>query len=473
MILKKHIVQNVDKCQDKNESGRSMVDMLGVLAIMGILAVGGISGYRFAMDKYRAASLITEVGKRAVVYSQQRLMGRELSDEEFQDDRVAGYDFEHGLVTDKAAFFIMPKQVSALVCRQIAGDSWQLPYDIKIGRPETDQVELSAANCLAAGEDSLLDLTFYFADDLGSEPNESVIPGTSCSVSAECSDYGCSYCRNGVCLEGCDRYYVCSQEQRICLLSCPEGMIESGGTCICDSEQGWVSDASGGCVCPEGKHCCPPNHFWRESIQACQDWDTCWQHSGTGMETWEDDYFLTCQEGCPEGQYYAYDGFRYIDDCEGPTRKGKCVDLDDSGYMGRVRTPVYNQNYDQKGMNNLGTGSLIGEEEALRLTENMIVSENIGIWFYSKTWCLGRGGRMATKRDVGCDQDNLGRCSGSRVMQALMSLYGAQPTGKDAMYLLDSPDGVCQAYHIWTEDGTLSLLYNRGRGAAAALCIVN
>ena len=32
----------------KNESGRSMVEMLGVLAIIGVLSVGGIAGYTTA-----------------------------------------------------------------------------------------------------------------------------------------------------------------------------------------------------------------------------------------------------------------------------------------------------------------------------------------------------------------------------------------------------------------------------------------
>ncbi len=35
----------------KNESGRSMVEMLGVLAIIGVLSVGGIAGYRTAMER--------------------------------------------------------------------------------------------------------------------------------------------------------------------------------------------------------------------------------------------------------------------------------------------------------------------------------------------------------------------------------------------------------------------------------------
>lgn len=36
-----------------NQDGRSMVEMLGVLAIIGVLSVGGIAGYSKAMSKYK------------------------------------------------------------------------------------------------------------------------------------------------------------------------------------------------------------------------------------------------------------------------------------------------------------------------------------------------------------------------------------------------------------------------------------
>ena len=36
----------------KSQSGRSMVEMLGVLAVIGVLSIGGITGYRYAMDQY-------------------------------------------------------------------------------------------------------------------------------------------------------------------------------------------------------------------------------------------------------------------------------------------------------------------------------------------------------------------------------------------------------------------------------------
>ena len=53
----------------KNESGRSMVEMLGVLAIMGMLSIGGIAGYRWAVDKNEANTILNEVRKRAVTIS--------------------------------------------------------------------------------------------------------------------------------------------------------------------------------------------------------------------------------------------------------------------------------------------------------------------------------------------------------------------------------------------------------------------
>ena len=42
---------------NKNESGRSMVEMLAVLAIVGVLSVGGIAGYTMAMNRYQAGQI--------------------------------------------------------------------------------------------------------------------------------------------------------------------------------------------------------------------------------------------------------------------------------------------------------------------------------------------------------------------------------------------------------------------------------
>ena len=51
------------KIQRKSQSGRSMVEMLGVLAIIGVLSVGGIAGYRTAMEMHAANELMDQLQK--------------------------------------------------------------------------------------------------------------------------------------------------------------------------------------------------------------------------------------------------------------------------------------------------------------------------------------------------------------------------------------------------------------------------
>jgi len=54
---------NSERVQNVNgeQSGRSMIEMLGVLAIIGVLSVGGIAGYSKAMQKYRINKTIEQI----------------------------------------------------------------------------------------------------------------------------------------------------------------------------------------------------------------------------------------------------------------------------------------------------------------------------------------------------------------------------------------------------------------------------
>ena len=49
------------------QKGRSMVEMLGVLAIIGVLSVGGIAGYTVAMNRYRANQILDMASKTAII----------------------------------------------------------------------------------------------------------------------------------------------------------------------------------------------------------------------------------------------------------------------------------------------------------------------------------------------------------------------------------------------------------------------
>ena len=50
--------------KDINESGRSMVEMLGVLAIIGVLSVGGLMGYKQAITRHN-----TNEAAQAIVFN--------------------------------------------------------------------------------------------------------------------------------------------------------------------------------------------------------------------------------------------------------------------------------------------------------------------------------------------------------------------------------------------------------------------
>ena len=62
-----------------NESGRSMIEMLGVLAIIGVLSVGGIAGYSKAMNKFKTNKVADNVSMLVAniktMYAQQKTYG--------------------------------------------------------------------------------------------------------------------------------------------------------------------------------------------------------------------------------------------------------------------------------------------------------------------------------------------------------------------------------------------------------------
>ena len=64
------------KVNSKSQKGRSMVEMLGVLAIIGVLSVGGVYGYGVAMKKHKANELLQRASMLASTVSAQIMSGK-------------------------------------------------------------------------------------------------------------------------------------------------------------------------------------------------------------------------------------------------------------------------------------------------------------------------------------------------------------------------------------------------------------
>ena len=66
----------MNNCRYENETGRSMIEMLGVLAIIGVLSVGGIAGYSKAMNKFKTNQVADNVSMLVAniktLYAQQK-----------------------------------------------------------------------------------------------------------------------------------------------------------------------------------------------------------------------------------------------------------------------------------------------------------------------------------------------------------------------------------------------------------------
>ena len=82
------------------QNGRTMVEMLGVLAIVGILSIGGIAGYTLAMNKYRANVILNEAQKRAMDVATRIASGNKGE----WDDESRAYFFPLDEFTDNSFF---------------------------------------------------------------------------------------------------------------------------------------------------------------------------------------------------------------------------------------------------------------------------------------------------------------------------------------------------------------------------------
>ena len=88
------------------QTGRSMIEMLGVLAIIGVLSVGGIAGYSKAMERYRINETIHQVNyivqnTRDLFKTQPNLYGAM----SFAATKMSNTNFANRQLADKAKIF--------------------------------------------------------------------------------------------------------------------------------------------------------------------------------------------------------------------------------------------------------------------------------------------------------------------------------------------------------------------------------
>ena len=170
------------------ESGRSMVEMLGVLAIVGVLSIGGIAGYSYGMDKYRANQTVNDIMLRAVDLIAQATQGQEaLTLSEWQNDSsvydISGEDYtEDNLIVFDVG---IQKKIPQQVCQTIFDTFYTQAFQIDIN----DKVANTSADCVQENT-----MTFYF--DYGSFSPD------GCKNDSDCGDGRYCDADTGICFRG-------------------------------------------------------------------------------------------------------------------------------------------------------------------------------------------------------------------------------------------------------------------------------
>jgi type II secretory pathway pseudopilin PulG len=120
---KKMMVKNkTNKNYKRSQKGRSMVEMLGVLAIIGVLSVGGISAYGVAMKKHKANELLHQASMLATTISAQVMSNDGKLPEtttSFANSSYGTFDQSVTEALDGKGFAITIENVDSDVCGQL------------------------------------------------------------------------------------------------------------------------------------------------------------------------------------------------------------------------------------------------------------------------------------------------------------------------------------------------------------------
>ena len=238
------------------EQGRSMVEMLGVLAIIGVLSVGGIAGYTYGMDKNHANAIIGTVSMMAVTASQGLMLNGDFSLSEF-GEKVAGYPFYSNLDYSgtETDFSIGVEEIPTGVCEHIKKSAFTTPFLTLINGKQ-------AGDC----QSGLNTVEFVFKDSLdrGEEKER-----TSCTTDNDCapflgSGYKCNTTK-GICEIQCasNTTYVNGYG------CCPNDNLWNGGCCVGGGTK--IQEVDGVKMCCKGSDCCSEGQIYDSKTKTCID----------------------------------------------------------------------------------------------------------------------------------------------------------------------------------------------------------
>lgn len=362
-------------CRERNwQFGRSMLEILGVLVIIGLISSGGLYGYRRSINKHKANEVISAANKRAVMVAAQiAALGEDASEEDLNnaywdadyDPEQDEWDISAGRSPRRDGsnlrvkkydpkfkeFAVVIPEMEKEVCQEILnslGSGSQIQALVAsngYGITDCDEADLQDVEIVYKDDLSPLNAnqTNYSDSDIG---NGSIGGDEGAGNSSNSDDNNESdstkFCPRGTkempphegCFK-CDKYDNCG---------CREiGMVANGdGFCMCLNEGATECDGNKALSCSSG-------YFLNgESCSPCPENATC--AGGTGAFDCKEGYTaqeggccptgLTCTRGqdgeyvisCPPGKQLASDGKSCVACSKKPLAKDSCGCSDPTPY---------------------------------------------------------------------------------------------------------------------------------------------
>ena len=450
--------KQLKQVQNQAQDGRSMVEMLGVLAIIGVLSLGGIAGYRMAMNHYQANQIAHEINMMRTDAKVKIAQGmpKLLLGSPYDGNGHLNFNANYGVqvdfpvtITDETGeneedgYSFTLSGIPAGVCKPLA--------TLLNGMDDTAFLEINGDDYATmenlCGKDKNEIEVAFSAENLG-------VSGGG-SEGEEDNDPVPPECPGSTWLSADGRKCTCEDTEKTCnggcCAGCTGGKVWNGKKCVCPagSEPGEDSEE---CVCKtatphwDGTKCttCPTEAPWDETTKQCK---------------------------CANGKIWKESRKACVDN-----NGGECESNADCGPGEYCYTHVYgfyncSNEFDP---NKFGVGSsdadksvcksAVGDSKEGKTTHFVSSKDYYITWWSAGRFCAALGRRQATLNTVKCgiNPDN-SACIDTDMLANLKADFGLTYD----MWLGEYKDDFCGAYRLTLYN---DYVYNDSRNFERALC---
>ena len=332
-------MKNVKHKQLQYESGRSMVETIGVLAVIGVLTIGGIAGYNYGINKHRANQILQDIrliyqetkypnSVRQIVetgsFPDMELDTQSSYEYSFTFPSLDDFIYDSTSETEPNLISVNVSGVSKTACDILLKTKPEYVLMLKANGQSTwnctqDENELSyifeiTADALDYGACSVCTGEHCFDDDL------------NCPEGEYCQNDVCSKCARGYTERSDGSCYKCSDITTYKNTFTPENCLRCDGTFILNNNNGYCYSCKtgGGAWSAKKEHC---------ESRCANNESTIWMGTNEN-EGWCGDcknfgyYPSATKEQCEKCMKYNENIIFYPKDANGTNTTGLCTKCD-------------------------------------------------------------------------------------------------------------------------------------------------